>query len=200
MRAMAPRYLVVCAGALVAACSSDGPTSTSPRADKASNNPKFLSPASGAPTIANPIVSFYAKKGEKRTGVMMYHARPGAKDSTAFLRFEVEEKSLTLAQSDSVLITMTLVDPANLVVDFQPAGLQFNPSEPAELELSYLETNPDVNGDGIVDQQDSLLIAQLQVWRQETSSDPWLPISSNDLLDDELEAPITGFTRYAIAY
>ncbi|HET7600753.1 MAG TPA: hypothetical protein VFK09_10695 [Gemmatimonadales bacterium] len=201
MRALPSLCFGVCAGAVVTACSADGPTSASPRADRASLTPAFLSPAPSAPEIANPVVSFYAKRGEKRSGIMVYHARPGERDSTEFLRFEVHRRSLLVPDGDSVLITMTLVDPKSMIVEFQPAGLQFNPDDPAEAEFSYREANPDVDGDGIVDAQDTLLTPSFRIWKQETATDPWVPLSSDELQDlGTVVAPITGFTRYAIAY
>lgn len=170
--------------------------------------PNFLHPAAGAPSIANPTVSFYAKQGETRQAVMLYHADPGATDSTVFVRFKVGAKSLLtrpdgsrIAAGDSLLITFSLVDPVRLIVDFQPAGLQFDPKDPAELRMSFAETDPDVNGDGVVNQQDTVLTRRFKIWREETTADPWFSLPSDVfLLLHEVEAPVNGFTRYAIAY
>ena len=66
-----------------------------------------------------------------------------------------------------------LVDPVKLIVDFQPAGLRFNPQDPADLRIRWNETNPDVNRDGVINQQDAALKEQLKIWRRESSTQPW---------------------------
>lgn len=170
--------------------------------------PAFLSPAPGAPSIANPVVTFYAKRGETREALMFYHASPGTTDSTVFVRFKVGAKALyarpdgsRFAAGDSVLITLTLADPVALIVDFQPAGLRFDPKDPAELRMSFAETDPDVNGDGAVNQKDTLLTRRFSIWREETATAPWISLRSTLFLSaHEVEAAVDGFTRYAIAY
>ena len=139
---------------------------------------------------------------------MLYHARPGASDSTMFVRFKVGPKALLarpdgspVAFGDSVLITLRLVDPEALIVDFQPSGLRFDPRDPAELRMSFAETDPDVNGDGTVDRADTRLTQRFKIWRQERNVDPWVSQPSDVLLGlHEVETEVDGFTRYAIAY
>jgi hypothetical protein len=181
---------------------SDG-TGTMPSA-----SPTFVRPAPGAPAMANPVVSFYARRGERREVRMVYHAAPGRSDSTDFVRFRVDDRSLLtrpdgspIAVGDSVLITLTLVDAANLVVDFQPAGLRFNPRDPAELRFCFRETDPDLNQDGVVDVQDTLLMQRFQLWRAEAAGSQWTPtVSTVSAPAYEVEAAVGGFTRYALAY
>jgi hypothetical protein len=170
--------------------------------------PHFLQAAAGAPSIANPVIKFYAKKGRGRTVFMMYHAQPGRTDSTDLIRFRLRDNSLLarpdgtpILPGDSVLITLRLVDPVRLIVDFQPAGLQFNPQSPANLRIHWSKTNPDVNRDGVVNQLDAALKEKLVIWRRESSLTPWVPTSS--LLDLVLKTclvNLSGFTRYAVAY
>jgi hypothetical protein len=196
----------------VAAC-NDEPTA--PRQDgsvaaevTATSTPHFLRAAADAPTIANPVIKFYAKKGQRRTVFMLYHAKPGRKDSTDLVRFRLRENSLLrrpngslIRAGDSVLITLKLVDPVRLIVDFQPAGLKFNPQDPADLRIHWSETNPDVNRDGVVNQQDANLKERLKIWRRESSTEPWAKTQSLvDVLAEECELDLTGFTRYAVAY
>ncbi len=197
------------------ACQSDLTAPTAPDAaapnaavSSAGDDPTFLDAAAGAPTIANPVVSFYAVKGEDHTAFMYYHAAPGDRDSVDFVRFRVRARSLEslpdgtpIADGDSVLITLTLSDAAHLVVDFQPAGMRFSSDHPADLRLSYLEADNDFNDDGAVNGKDTSIARQFQIWKSETVSDPWAPLPSAVLINDhEVEADIFGFTRYAIAY
>lgn len=206
---------LACASVLAVAC-QDGSTDKLPfspdanvaasRASSAST-PNFVNAASGAPTIANPVIAFWAKKGDASEVFMYYHALPGATDSSDFLRFRVRKKSLVnfpngqpMAKGDSVLITITLVDPANLIVEFQPSGLTFSASDPAALRLSYLEADHDFNHDGVINGTDSQIERQLKLWRLHPPN-PWTPQTSalNRTLD-EVETTVPNFTSYAIAY
>jgi hypothetical protein len=188
---------------------------TAPRQDSApaqavtaASTPHFLQAKAVAPKIANPIIKFYAKNGQRRTVFMMYHARPGRRDSTDLIRFRLRENSLLrrpngtpIRSGDSVLITLKLVDPVNLIVDFQPAGLKFNPQDPADLRIHWSETNPDVNRDGVVNQQDTALKQRIKIWRKESSTQPWVRTASLvNVPGQECELDLTGFTRYAVAY
>jgi hypothetical protein len=138
----------------------------------------------------------------------MYRALPGATDSVEFARFRVEDRSLVnrpdgtpIAQGDSLLITLQVVDTLKLITEFSPQGLRFSSSRPARLWLKFGEADPDLNGDGKVDSADTALLLALRIWRQEQPGDPWtlLP-SSVDTMSKEVEADILGFTRYALSY
>jgi hypothetical protein len=187
-----------------------GPSAAGPLSPEVTTaaTPHFLRAAANAPRIANPVVRFYAKKGRRHNVFMFYHARPGRRDSTDLIRFRVREQSLLarpngtpIRAGDSVLITLRLVDPVRLIVDFQPAGLRFNPRDPADLRITWSETNPDVNRDGVVNQQDTNLKQRLKIWRQERSTLPWTRTASTvDVPSEECELDLTGFTRYAVAY
>lgn len=168
----------------------------------------FLQPASGAPPLAATSVSFYAVRGQDREASLWYHRRPGAPDSSRLVRLRVDRRSLVnapdgtpLAPGDSVLITLTVVDPARLIVEYQPAGLVFAPRRPAKVTYWYLEADHDFNGDGVVDALDRALERSFGVWGQEQPGDPWnsVPVIRQPLVD-QIEGSIPGFTRYAVAY
>lgn len=210
MRRVSSLYIVIFLGA--GGC-LDVPTApvgeeSAPQTVTATATPHFLRADRNAPTIANPVIKFYAKKGQRRTVFMFYHARPGHRDSTDLVRFRLREQSLLrrpdgtpIRAGDSVLITLRLVDPARLVVDFQPAGLRFNPNDPPDLRIRWNETNSDINRDGVVNQQDEAIKPRLKIWRRESFSQPWMRTPSVvNVPDEECELDLTGFTRYAIAY
>lgn len=166
----------------------------------------FLRLAEDAPPFPVVTKSFVAVKGQDRE-VRLYHA-PVGDDSTEFLRFRVRDDALfarpdgsRFANGESVTITVTVVDLANLIVDFQPAGLRFNPSEPAELKFKFSEADDDLDDDGDVDGSDESIEQVLAIWRRESPAEPWVQLSSVVEVElDEIEADITGFTNYAIAY
>jgi hypothetical protein len=200
----------VAAAALAACGDPSAPSDTGPKIVPVGSetfSPLMIRAAAGAPSIANPVVSFTATKGVDVEAVMWYRPRPGRTDSTMFVRFRVGKKSLltrpdgsAIADGESVQITMTLVDPQHLVVDFQPAGLKFSVSDPADLRMSFLEADEDFNDDGVVNSADLAYEAALSMWRREMDTSPWAKIQSTETLEaHEVEAPITGFTSYAIA-
>ncbi len=168
----------------------------------------FLRPAPLAPPLAGRVQSFWAVRGESREVRLMYQPRPGEPDSVEFARFRVDSRSLVndqfgqpLPMGDSVLITLSVSDTLRLITEFQPAGLVFSPARPARLWLKFGEADPDLNNDGIVSAADTSLLLDLSIWRQEQPGDPWgLLASSVDTVEQEVEADIPGFTRYAVAY
>ena len=219
-------WLVLPVLALAAACAPDrtvgvdgaagvalapraGGPSFSGSSRDADDEPHFVTAAAGAPDIANPVVQFWAKRGEDRSATIYYHSTTSGRDSTPLFFLRVRAKSLwkrpdgsTIAEGDSVRITLTVTDPVNLVVDCQPSGLLFSPDAPARLKMSYALTDDDLNHDGVVNGTDQTLTRALAIWRKETAAAPWLRVLSSRNSDgaNEVEADIGGFTGYAIAY
>jgi hypothetical protein len=174
----------------------------------ATSDMHFLRPRTGAPAFVSLSASFYAKLGEDRSVAIYYHATPGAADSVKFLDFRVFAGSLatspegrTYLPRDSVLITVTITDPARMQVQFEPSGLKFSTASPAQLELSFREADDDLNADGVMDAQDTALKEQLAIWVQESPGGLWTKLSSALFLDlEELVADVAGFSGYAAAY
>lgn len=199
------RWILAAAVVMLAACDTTTEVRLTQRTEAQLN---FLSRKADAPALARTTASFWAVRGEDREVRIDYRARPGQADSAEFLRFRVRDGSLLslpggipLSIGDSVLITVTVVDPARFVVEFQPAGLLFAAAEPAELEMRYVEANADFNADGRVDAADAQVEQQLRIWRQERIGAPWVQMPGRVHTDsDKVEADVTGFTRYAIAY
>lgn len=210
------RFVTLAAVAAIAlACSSagDGSGGTGPGpvptdSTVAEDSLRFLRPALTAPPFAARTVSFWAVRGQRREIRLMYQPAAGQLDSFEFIRFRVDKKSLVtdsagqpLASGDSVLITLTISDTLRLITEFQPAGLTFNPSEPARLWIKFGEADPDLNEDGVVTAADTTLLLGLKIWKLEQPGEPWslLPSIVNTV-SQEVEADIPGFTRYAVAY
>ena len=185
---------------LIASCSGDA---TGPNEQqKPASDLHFLQLSPLAPALQATTVSFYAKKGEDR------EARVKFQNGEDYLRFRVFGNSLSqrpdgsaFAQGDSILITITVTDPTKLQADFQPAGLKFSSSAPARLQFEFGECDGDINGDGVVNAADTALLPLISTWRQETPGAPWIKVSSTVQTDiSEVQAFITGFTGYALAY
>ena len=161
----------------------------------------------GSPPIYNPVDSFYAKKGEDRE-LRIYFEDVVGDSGEEYLRFRVDAGSLlarpdgSLFQvGDSVLITVRVVDPAQIYFEFEPSGLTFNPSLPAQLKIEYAETGGDLDDDGDVDVDDDAIEQVIDMWRQEQAGQDFVKLGAVKLEDlDEIEADVLGFTRYAIAY
>lgn len=197
--------------ATVGACTDTDPTeppSLMPTVSDTSLAVNTLAPAADAPAIANPVVTFWAVKGESREAFMYYQSRPGRADSTVFVRFRVPQQALLarptgqlFADGDSVQITITLVDPARLIVRFAPSGLTFEPADPADLKFNFLETDNDLDDDGVVDGDDAMIQSLLTIWRREAPSAPWLRQTSQlTIATHEIETDVLGFTDYVIAW
>lgn len=192
------------------ACSGDGaPAGFTPVDSTAiEDSLRFLRPAADAPALGEREVSFWAVRGETREVRIMYRAAAGAADSVELVRFRVEDRSLVsrpdgtpIADGDSILITLRVVDTLRLITEFLPDGLGFSTSRPARLWLKFGEADPDLNGDGVVNGDDTTLLLALRIWRQEQPGDPWTALpSSVDTVSQEVEADIPGFTRYALSY
>jgi hypothetical protein len=168
----------------------------------------FLRLAPTAPPYANAVDSFWAKKGTDREIRIYFQPVVGQSDSAELLRFKVSAQSLAqwpdgtpFATGDSVLIHITVIDPVHMIVQFEPSGLVFSSSKPAELKFEFGEADNDLNDDGVVNSTDDSLKAQLHLWRQESAGQPWVQLSSVvDVSIEEVEAEIFGFTNYALAF
>jgi len=189
--------------AMALAC-SDG---TGP-ATKTSDELVFLRFAANAPDLAQTTVTFWAVKGEDRRGRLYYATPLNSPDTAEFMTFRVREESLLrrpdgtlFGPRDSIQITITLLDPLTLAVNMQPAGLQFSSQEPAELKFEYEESDDDYDDDGDIDSDDSAAERRIAIWRQELPGQPWVRLSSRvEVSLDEVEAEITSFTSYALAF
>ena len=199
------RILLLAAWAGAAVSCSD---SSSPPDD--SKPPSELSVIHVAPTstpLFNTTVSFYAKRGENSEGSISFQDASGG-EGEEYVRLRIDANTLLarpdntpILPGDSVLITLSVVNPAEMLFDLQPTGLKFNPADPAELKIHYDHAGGDLNDDGVSDTRDDTIERTLAIWRQERLTDPFVRLTSVLTVEtDEAEAELTGFSRYALAY
>ena len=197
--------LTIVVSAAIAACDTATPTAAEQRP---TSELRLLTVLPTAPLLSTTTVSFYAVKGRNAGADLWYRARPGRSDSTKMLEFRMGGESLdrrpdgtAFAAGDSVLITITVINPTNLIVDFQPSGLKFSSKDPPRLKMFFGECGDDLDRDGQVTSNDDAIKGQLSLWRQETPTAPWIKLSSLVVKEnEEIDALLGGFTGYAVAY
>jgi hypothetical protein len=163
-------------------------------------------PANHAP-FEQTSVSFWARVNQSREG-RIYFLDGEGKRGEEFARLKIDSGSLlarpdgtAFGTGDSILVTMTVVDPTRVLIELQPAGLRFRSDKPAELKLDYGEADHDFDDDGDVDTDDDRTEQLLAIWRQEQAGSPFIKLGSVRVEDlEEIEAKLVSFSRYAIAY
>jgi hypothetical protein len=164
----------------------------------------FVRATDDAPPLDSLQVHVWAKAGENRQAQIRYQ-EVGNYGGDVCLEFKIPGDGLwkrpdgsVVAKGDSVLVTITVVDPKLFNFRFEPSGLQFRPDHPAELRVSYKWADRDFNGDGRVDDSDKHF--DFGFWKQETDASDWIEtgtVKDSDL--EEMRADIRSFTRYALA-
>ena len=210
------RYLMPLTFVLVAAGCTDqtGPSPTTvpmPLAGVVAPPPPpwthILQQSPAAPRLQTYQVSFWAKRGTQTTVFLNYRRRAGQWFPDPFLRFRIPINGLVagadgvpLARGDSVRITMT-IDTVLFNVDFQPSGVLFSNSSPAQLAIYYENASPDLNGDGIVDATDQALKDQLAIWYRGSKAGAWKQVwSKNDASQEVVAAALYHFSQYAVGW
>jgi hypothetical protein len=198
-------------GALgVVACgddSNDTPGPDDPGTTRPPEELTILRLAADAPPLFENSVTFWAVRGEDREGRLYFSDGQGQRGEE-YLRLRIGSSSLLarpdgtpFAAGDSVQITVTVVDPTQILFQFAPEGLTFSGTSPAELDIEYDEAGDDLNDDGSVDDEDDDVESRLGVWRQAAIDQPFVRLGSAVIEDlREIEAELTSFSRYAIAY
>ncbi len=159
----------------------------------------FIRAAADAPPFEATVVSFWAKRGED------VERRIDYENGEECLRIRIRDDALLrypdgrrFQEGDSVFITIRVVNEQYFNFEFSPAGLEFDPDEPAELRVSYQFADPDLNQDGEVDGEDEDF--EFGFFRQELPGQDWQRIGSARLHDlEEVRADLEGFSRYALA-
>ncbi len=172
--------------------------STSPRSpDQALESElDFVTLGINAPPLATTDTSFLAVAGQFQQLIIRQQPEKPGEEGDEFLTLELRPKTLfrrpdgTFFQpGDSILIRVT-IDTTRVLAEFRPSGLEFNPEEPARLEIDY-------------DDADSEFLdfeAEFDIWRQERPGELWFRLGTVQFEDlDEIEARLLGFTRFALA-
>lgn len=165
----------------------------------------FLRAAGDAPALQTDHIEFWAKAGDGIEREIRYSNTAPGYNGDECLEFKIPGNGLykrpdgsRFQKGDSVLISVRIVDLQHFAFEFQPSGLQFDPDHPAELRISFRWADPDLNGDGVVDDRDRSF--SFGIWKQEADGLPWKRITSQRDSDlQEVRADILGFTKYAMA-
>jgi hypothetical protein len=146
--------------------------------------------------------AFWAVRGQSRSLQIDYQGQ--GNDTLPFLQLTISDPTYVpglgpLAVGDSVLVTVT-VDPNNIAVSLEPAGMQFG--TPSQLRIWYGGAGGDLNRDGVVNAEDSTIESQLLgIWYQEQATNPWDQIqATQSLLEKSFTAALPHFSRYAVAW
>jgi hypothetical protein len=147
--------------------------------------------------------AFWAVRGQERSVQINYLGSTGD-TSFAFLQLTIADPVYVpgrgdLAPGDSVLIMVT-IDPENIKVSLEPTGLRFG--DPAQLRISYGGADGDLNGDGVVDETDAEIEAQLLgLWYREGAESAWARISaSQSVADKSFIGALQHFSEYAVSW
>jgi len=188
-----------------AACDSDG----SGPAGRPDADLRVVRQDTLAPSLVNPRDSMWAKVGDGRELRIWYRDEETPSDTgEEFLRFEVPGDGLyrrpdgtAFRAGDSILIRVSVVDSARVLFQFEPAGLRFNPEQPARLKIRYVYADKDFDGDGAPDPDDEAIETLLGLWRQPVAGGSWFKLDAVKFQElDEISANLVGFSRFAVAW
>jgi hypothetical protein len=161
-----------------------------------------------APPLLAARDSFWAKVGDGREVRLFYQGALPTDSGDEFLRFEVPGDGLyrkpdgsAFRAGDSILITVTVVDPARFTFEFAPANLQFNPQNPARLRVRYAHGDKDFDDDGDRDGVDDAIETELDLWYRRAAGALWFRVGAVKFEEaDEIDGLIRTFSQYAVAW
>jgi hypothetical protein len=163
----------------------------------------FLPSLSGGLSLDRNTVTFWAVRGEERSVQVNYLSSTGD-TSAPFLQLTIVDPVYVpdrgdIAAGDSVLITVT-IDPTNIKVSLEPTGMQFG--DPARLQIFYGGAAGDMNGDGVVDESDAQIEAQLLgLWYREGADSAWARIpASQSVVDRSFISALRHFSEYEVSF
>jgi len=185
-----------------------GPTPTQFAVDRpvrAASTTVDAAPPAPVPLSANQV-SFWAYKDQDASVQVNYLDA----DSTwrPYVSLSVPSGALLqrpdgsfIAAGDSIEITLTF-DTTQIVFEAEPSGLVFNPLVRPTLTVWYGGTDPDFNGDGVVNFLDAYIEqVLLGLYTRQDADDPWEPLSAlQDLLAKQFTARLLHFCGYAVEW
>ena len=148
------------------------------------------------PTLVSDSVGFWAVRGKNRS-VEIFYADSLGLPAERLLRFAVADNALEkypdgskFDSNDSVFISIRITDPSTLAFDFAPSGLRFKKDHPAKLTVGYGRAT--ASGD---------TVSVLGIWMQEQDNGSYIMLKSRiHAAQQEVEADVPGFSRYAVAF
>ncbi len=158
-----------------------------------------------APPLQATEISFWIVRGEEKVVEIRYEGTDGYNGKC--LRLVVPANAplrnadgTPIAPGDSIFATVRVMDAGLFLFELEPAGLVLNPASPARMEIRYRWMSDDLNGDGVVDGLDTRARDRFGIWARDPSTQRWSSIGATrfDAIN-EIHAPITVFTRYALA-
>ena len=158
-----------------------------------------------APPLQSMEIPFWIVRGEERVVEIRYTGTDGYNGKCLRLVIPAnaplrDADGRPIAPGDSIQATIRVIDAGLFLFDLEPAGLVLNPAAPARMEIRYRWMSEDVNGDGVVDGADARARDRFGIWARDPLTQLWSSIEATRLVDiDEIHAPITLFTRYALA-
>ena len=197
------RVLSLLAAVVVVACTENaGPGGV------VDNNLSIVRQDPTAPPLVTVRDSFWAKAGDGRELRMFYQGTQAGDTGEEFLRFEVPGSGLyrrpdgsAFQPGDSILITVIVLNPTQFLFEFEPAGLVFNPQNPAQLRVRYAHGDKDYDDDGDEDAADEEIETELDLWYRQNASALWFRVGSVQFEEsDEIDALIRTFSQYAVAW
>ncbi len=176
--------------------------STSPTFTAGSTSLRLASLSDGL-SLDHNTATFWAVRGESRTVQINYLSSTGDV-SSAFLNLTITDPVWApaigdLAPGDSVEVSV-IIDPVNIKVSLEPTGLLFG--DPAQLLISYAGADGDLNGDGVVDENDGAIENQLLgLWYREGEGASWSRIpAAQSLADKSFISALAHFCDYAVSW
>jgi hypothetical protein len=203
MRQFLSRLIIGFTAAALLACGDNTGPGGRPNAEL-----HFVRQDSLAPPLVSNQASVWAKVGDGRELHLNYQGATPADTGQEFIRFEIPGDGLlrkpdgsAFQAGDSILITVTVLDSARFVFQFEPSGLVFNPDHPARLKVRYFDADHDFDDDGDLDAADDAIEHVLDMWRREAPGTLWFRVGSVKFEElDELDANILMFSEYAVAW
>lgn len=160
--------------------------------------------APDAPPLASYAVQFTAVKGESKEIEVKYAGASGEPED--FLDIELHENSLlkwpdgTPIQDGESVAMSIVIDPETFLFTLRPAGLEFDPAWPLEIEIRYENADDDFDEDGDIDGEDDSIRTSLGTFREDLA-DQWTPLlTENDSASGTLRARSKRLDNIAVSW
>ncbi len=196
------RLILACVVLAIALACSDSNTPTPPPPVPTSQLHFVVQDTAGPPLYSDTVSGLFTA-GQSADIRVYYTDTTSGGPGEEFLRFEVPGDGLLPASQpgDTVRISIKVVDATTFRFEFLPAGLKFNPNDPARLKVQYRHSDHDFDGDGQITAADSTIQSQLDIWKNDPPSSLWFKQGSVNFESfEELDSKIFSFSQYAVAW